>query len=137
MLALELTRAPPGVAGEHTSPRRRGHDLFRLVERGKAERAEERDGGIVGVDELSEDEHRVRLHRPAEPDLLFVLDERLELGDELGNGRGGGAVQDESCGALVRVLGHEDDRPAEVRVEQARGGDQELALERVHSPHCG
>jgi hypothetical protein len=30
------------------------------------------------------------------------------------------------------VLGDEDDGPAEVRVEQARRSDQELALERVH-----
>ena len=67
--------APARVAGEHAPPRRRGDDVVRLVERGEAERAEERHRRVVGVDELAEHEHRVRLHRAAEPDLLAVVDE--------------------------------------------------------------
>ena len=86
-LVLELSGAPARVAGEHAAAGRRRNDLLRLVERREAERAEERHGGVVGVDELAEHEHRVRLHGAAEPDLLAVVDERLELRHELGHRR--------------------------------------------------
>ena len=123
---------PARVAGEHAPPRRRRHDLFRVVERREAERAEERHRRVVRIDELAEHEHRIRLHRPAEPDLLLVLDERLELRHELRHRRRRRPVEHETCRAFVRVLGDEHDGAAEVRVEQRRRRDQQLALERVH-----
>jgi hypothetical protein len=135
-LALELPGAPSRIARED-APRVVADDLVRLLERREAERAEERHGGVLRIDELAEDEHRIPLHRTAEPDLLVVLDDRLELGDELRDGGRRRAVENEPGGAFVGVLGDEDDGAAEVRVEQARRGDQELALQRVHLPHCG
>ena len=119
-LVLELARAPTRIAGEHTPTRRRRDDVFGIVERRESERAEERHCRIIGIDELAEHEHGVRLHRAAEPDLLLVLDERLELGHELGDGGGGGPVEHEPGRAFVCVLGDEHDRAAEVRVEQRR-----------------
>ena len=51
----------------------------------EAERAEERHGGVVRVEELAEHEHGLRLHGPADPDRLAVVDDRLELRHRAGH----------------------------------------------------
>src|SRR5207253_5053924 len=66
-LVLELSRAPARIAGEHAPARCGRHDLFGVVESRESQRAEERYCRIVRIDELAEDEHRVRLHGAAEP----------------------------------------------------------------------
>ena len=103
-----------------------------LVERGETERLEERHRGVVGVDELAEHEHGLRLHRPADPDLLVLLDELLEIGHRGRDRDERRAVEHEPRRAVVGVLGDEDDRPAEVRVEQRRRGDEKMSAERLH-----
>ena len=131
-LVLELAGAPARVAGEDAPPRRHRQDVVRLVERREAERAEERHRRVVRVDELAEHEHGVRLHGAAEPDLLAVVDEILELRHELGDRRRRRPVQHEPGRALLVVLGDEHDGAAEVRVVQARRRDEQLSFERVH-----
>ena len=131
-LRLELAGAPARVAGEDAAAGRGRDDLLRLVERREAERLEERHRGVVGVEELAEHEHGLRLHRPADPDLLAVVDDRLELRHRAGDLDGRRAVEHEPRRAVLGVLGHEDDGAPEVRVEQRRRGDEEVSAERLH-----
>ena len=56
-----------------------------------------------------------------------------ERRDGLGHGRVGGAVQDDADGALLVVMADQQHRPAEVRVPEARTGDQQLSRERLHA----
>ena len=104
------------------------------VERGEAERAEERHRGVVRVEELAEHEHGLGLHGAADPDLVAVVDDRLELRHRARHLDRRRAVEHEPCGAVLGVLGHEDDGAAEVRVEQPRRGDEEVSAERLHYP---
>jgi len=62
----------------------------------------------------------VLLHGAAEPHLLAVVDERLELRHELRHRSRAGPVQDETGCAFLVVLGDEHHGAAGVRGEQAR-----------------
>src|SRR5581483_11033377 len=110
------------------------HDLLRIRERREAQRPEERHRGIVGIEELAEDEDCLRLHRAPDPHGIAVVDDLLELRHRAGDLHGRGAIEHEPGSPLLAVLGHEDDGAAEVRVEQGRRRDEEVSLERVHPP---
>ena len=86
----------------------------------------------VGVFELGQDDHRRRLDRAADEQLLLGIEQRLELGDGLADAGLRRAVQDQPERALVVVLDDEHDRAPEVRVQQRRTGDQQLSSHRLH-----
>src|SRR5262249_47692493 len=95
-------------------------------------RTEDRHCGVVRIEELSEHEHGLGLHRAADPDGLAVVDDGLELWHRARHLDRRGTVEDESFRALLGVLRHEDDRAAEVRVEQGRRRDEEVSAKRLH-----
>jgi hypothetical protein len=88
---------------------------------------------VLGILELGEAQHRLLLNRPADVDELLVLDERDEVRHGLRDRRVRAAVQHQPRGALLVVLGDEDDGPPEVRVEQRRRGKKKLPLQRFHA----
>jgi hypothetical protein len=63
----------------------------------------------------------------------LLVDHLAEHRHRLRDGRLRGPVEDESHRALLVVRRHQDDRAPEVRVEQVGGGEQELALEGLHT----
>jgi hypothetical protein len=113
---LELALAPAGVAGKtrgrivagtmSSAPKATGSPASRRAARLR------RPGR-----KLPEHEHGFRLHRAADPDLVAVVDDRLELGHRAGHLNRGGAIETRPAAPLVGVLRHENHGPAEVRIE--------------------
>src|SRR5205823_6216602 len=72
-------------------------------------------------------------HRTADPNLVAVVDDRLELRHRARHLDGRGVVEDEPCRAVLRVLRHEYDGTPEVRVEQRGRGDEDVSAQGIHS----
>ena len=137
-LGLELALAPAGVAREHARAARGHGERPRLdVRADEADVLEYERGRLLHVVELRQHDDRGRLHRAADVDAGAGVDEvfqRRHRIHDLGLGR---PVEHEPHRALVGVLGDEHDRAPEVRVEERRRGDQELAAERLVLVHPG
>ena len=88
-------------------------------------------GRLGAAVEVGERRDRRRLDGAAHEDRVAVGDEVREMRHGLGHRSGCGSVQHEPHGALVGVRGDEHDGAPEVRVEQRRRGDEQLALQRV------
>src|SRR5205085_12599953 len=114
-LRLELAHAPARIDGKDPPPRRRRDDLARLGQRGKAARAEERYGSVIGIEELAQHEDGLGLHRATDPDLVAVVDHRLALWDGPGNIDRGGSADGQPRRAILAVLRPEDGGAAVAR----------------------
>ena len=114
-----------------------GHDAIVVFDGRAPEAAED----VVGSGEETADDwltrEAARLDRSAREDRLVVVDEVLERRHRLGDRGRRRPVQHDPHRSLVVVLDDEDDRAREVRIEQRRRRDQELAAERflwIHAP---
>ena len=132
-LGLELSRAPARVAGEDADAAEVHVELLEVRVGGQEpDRALDDQPGLPGIAELGQDDDRRRLDRAAGED------RRVRAGD-VGQPRDRAAdrhlrrpVEHEAHRALVVVRGDEDDGAAEVRVLEARAGDEELSAQGIH-----
>jgi hypothetical protein len=75
---------------------------------------------LPGLLELGQHDDRLGRHGAADVHDVVALGQPREVGDRLAHRRLGGAVEDQPHRALLPVLGHEDHRAPEVRVEDRR-----------------
>src|SRR4051812_33352357 len=132
-LVLELPRPPARVAGEHARPPDRAVEPLGVVGVGadEAEVAVHERAGQLRPVELREDDHRGLRHRAADIDGLRLAGQPRQVGHRLAHRRVGRAVEHEAHRALFGVLGDQHDRAREVGVPQDRGGEDELAAQRL------
>ena len=124
-------RAPPraGPGPSPSSRRRRGPGAApsssAVAARGQVgDVADDRLGVVERLVELDEDDDRLGLHRAADVDDLVGVGEVAEVGHRLGDPQLGGPREHEPDRALLVVVGHQHDRPPEVRVDERRRGDR-------------
>ena len=124
-LALELARAPAGVAREDARPLEAA-DIGSTLDlcRQEADRAEHERGRLVGVAELPEHHDRLGLDRAADVHELGVVDEIRERRHRVGDRDRRGPVEDHAHRTLVTVLADEEDAAAKVRVQQIGTGNE-------------
>ena len=121
-LALELARAPAGVAGVDARAAHAAGDVADLA-RLAADEAEvvvEQHAGEPGLVELGEHDHGVGGDRAAEVDGRAVVGELGEVRHDVDHQRLGGPVEHEAHRALVGVLRDQDHRAVEVGIDQGR-----------------
>jgi len=68
--------------------------------------------------ELDQDDDRLGLDGPADEDEAVVAGKLSEIGHGVGHEQLGRPRQHEADRPLVVVVGHQDDRPPEVRVDE-------------------
>ena len=103
------------------------------VARQEADRADDRLDLVVRLLELDQRDDRVGLHGPADVDAVGAR-KVGEAGHGVGDAQLRGPREHEAHRAFLVVVGHQDDGPPEVRVDERRRRDDQLARRATPSP---
>ena len=123
----------PSRRSRRTARRRQDRELVRLGLGGhEADAAEDRRGRVLDVLELGQRHERLRLHRPADEDRVVRAREARRAPAPRRRGHVRRPAEHEPHRAVLVVMGDQDDRLAEVRVDERGRRDEQLSLKRVH-----
>jgi hypothetical protein len=132
-LAVELTRTPARMAGEHARPPR-ARRQFAEVALGAREtdRPEDHQRGQRRVAKVGQHDRRVGRHRSAAVHRRAGLGERLQHRRDVCERHLERPVEHQAERALVIVGGDQHHGAREVGINQRRGCDQQFAAQRFH-----